>query len=321
MKRFLGSLGLISVLLCAGLTLPSDTSAGRRDRPTVRIGLHSWVGYHANAHVVKHLLQHGLGYRVELVPLDEEQGWRALDAGSIDALVENWGHDDWAARYIRQRATVIDGGPTGNTGTIGWYVPDYLVEQYPDITDWRNLNRYAHLFAAPESGGRGRLLAASPTYVTHEQALIKNLGLNYTVVFAGSETSEIDRVRQLYARREPMLFYFYEPQWLTWRLQFQKIKLPAHRAGCDADPAAVACDYPTYRLNKLFSRAFADGGGPAYHLLREFRWTNADQDMVAAWIASKRMSPEKAAEYWVRAHEDVWRPWLSAARRTAAGDG
>ncbi|GIH81358.1 ABC transporter substrate-binding protein [Planobispora longispora] len=315
MRRFLGTVALVCVLLGATTAVLAESSSREDERPLVRIGLHSWVGYRANAEVVRHLLENRLGYRVELVPVDEEHGWKALAAGTLDALVENWGHEDLAAVHVHERATVVDGGPTGNTGTIGWYVPEYLVEQYPGITDWRNLNRYAHLFATPQSAGRGRLLAASPSYVTRDQALISNLGLNYVLEFAGSEDAEIDQVRKLYAQRKPVLFYFYEPQWLTWRLRFRKIELPAHRPGCDADEATVACDYPVYRLNKLFSRAFADGDSPAYRMLRNFRWTDADQATVAAWMAGDRMSPEKAARRWVQAHQDVWREWMSGVHR------
>ena len=34
-------------------------------------------------------------------------------------------------------------GQTGNKGIIGWYVPPWMAEKYPDITDWKNLNKYA----------------------------------------------------------------------------------------------------------------------------------------------------------------------------------
>ena len=37
----------------------------------------------------------------------------------------------------------MDAGPTGGKGIIGWYVPPWMAEKYPDITDWKNLNKYA----------------------------------------------------------------------------------------------------------------------------------------------------------------------------------
>ena len=63
------------------------------------------------------------------------------------------------------------------TGIIGWYVPGWMAEQYPDITDWNNLNKYADLFKTPESGGKGQFLGGDPTFVQYDEALITNLGL------------------------------------------------------------------------------------------------------------------------------------------------
>ena len=69
-----------------------------------------------------------------------------------------------------------------------------MVEKYPDITDWNNLNKYADLFKTPESGGKGQFLGGDPTFVQYDEALIANLGLNYKVVFSGSEAATDHRV-------------------------------------------------------------------------------------------------------------------------------
>ena len=45
--------------------------------------------------------------------------------------------------------------------------------------------------------------------------------------------------------------------------------------------AKVACDYPPYHLNKLISTKFANSGSPAVTLIKNFHWTNADQNLVA----------------------------------------
>jgi glycine betaine/proline transport system substrate-binding protein len=35
-------------------------------------------------------------------------------------------------------------------------------------SDWRNLNKYAHLFKTSESGDKGQLLDGDPAYVTND---------------------------------------------------------------------------------------------------------------------------------------------------------
>ena len=69
-----------------------------------------------------------------------------------------------------------------------------MATQYPDISDWNNLNKYADLFKTSESGGKGQILDGDPSYVTNDAALVKNLKLNYTVVVGGSESALIEQV-------------------------------------------------------------------------------------------------------------------------------
>lgn len=61
---------------------------------------------------------------------------------------------------------------------------------------------------------------------------------------------------------------------LKWNLfakkKYVRVKLSAYTAGCDADPKKAACDYPDYVLDKIASKKFADTGGAAYQLVKNF---------------------------------------------------
>ena len=89
-----------------------------------------------------------------------------------------------------------------------------------------------------------------------------------------------------------------------------RVHLPKYTPGCDADAAKVACDYPPYHLNKLISTKFADSGSPAVTLVKNFHWTNDDQNTVAEYIAKDGMKPEDAAKKWVDANQDLVNQWL-----------
>ena len=170
-------------------------------------------------------------------------------------ILENWGHEDLAKKYIDDKKVAVDLGPTGNQGIIGWYVPKWMADKYPDITDWNNLNKYADMFKTSESGGMGQLLDGDPSYVTNDEALVKNLNLNYKVVYAGSEDALITALKGATENQTPLLFYFYEPQWALSKYPVAQVKLPPYTPGCDADATKVACDYPPYTLNKIASAA------------------------------------------------------------------
>ena len=242
--------------------------------------------------------------------IKEEIAWQGFASGQIDVIMENWGHDDLAKKYIDEQKVAVDGGLTGNIGVIDWYVPPWLAKEHPDITDWNNLNKYAENFKTSESGGKGQLLDGDPSFVTNDEALVANLNLNYKVVFAGSEAALIQAFKDAESNKKWVIGYFYSPQWFLAEVPLVKIDLPKYTDGCDADAAKVACDYPEYKLNKIMSSKFADSGSSGAQLIKNFSWTNDDQNLVAKYITADGMKPEDAAKKWVEANPDKVNAWL-----------
>jgi glycine betaine/proline transport system substrate-binding protein len=297
---------------CGGASVNQVAAAGgSSDAPcgAVNVAMNAWVGYTANAAVYSYVAKNQLGCTVVQKDLNEQISWQGFASGEVDIVIENWGHDDLAKQYITDQKVAVDAGPTGNEGHIGWYVAPWMAEKYPDITDGKNLNKYASMFATSESGGKGQILDGDPAFVTNDEALVKNLNLDYKVVFSGSEAALIQSFRTAEQNKTPLLGYFYEPQWFLSEVPLKKVSLPAWSKGCDTDPEKVACDYPVYTLNKIISKKFADSGSPAAKLAKGFKWTNEDQNAVATDIQGG-MTPEAAAKKWVDAHSDVVASWL-----------
>jgi glycine betaine/proline transport system substrate-binding protein len=310
---------LFGVVAAAALALSACGGGGIKDNTTAgsgktcgnfNIAVNPWTGYVADAYVVGDLASKKLGCNVSYKNVKEEVGWQGMSSGTIDTILENWGHDDLVKKYITEQKTVEDAGQTGNQGIIGWYVPPWMAKKYPDITNWKNLNKYASMFKTSESGGKGQLLDGDPSYVTNDEALVKNLNLDYQVVVGGSEAALIQSFRSAEKNKTPLLAYFYEPDWFFSEMKLVKVNLPKYTPGCDADAAKVACDYPPYHLNKLVSKKFADSGSPALTLVKNFHWTNDDQNQVAEYIAKDGMKPADAAQKWIDANQDLVNQWL-----------
>ena len=279
---------------------------------TVNIAINPWVGYEANAAVVAHLLEKELGATVVKKDLKEDVSWQGFESGEVDVIIENWGHPDLEKEYITDKKVAVDAGPTGNVGIISWYVPGWLATEHPDILDWNNLNKYAENFKTSESGDLGQFLGSDPSYVQYDEALIRNLNLNYKVVFSGGEAATVAAFQQAEAQKTWLIGYFWDPQWLHAEVTLKRVALPAYTAGCDADKEQVACDYPETALNKIVSKKFADTGGRAYELVKNFKWTNEDQNLIADWITNDDMTAEDAAAKWVAENEAKWKPWIPA---------
>ncbi|MFB7928990.1 ABC transporter substrate-binding protein [Streptomyces sp. NPDC056039] len=306
-----GSLALLTGCGAADMTKQASPFANAQGAKSVTLSVQSWVGAQANVAVAQYLLEHELGYRVDTVQVDEVPAWDALSQGRVDALLEDWGHPEQEQRYVKDKKTIAPGGGLGVTGHIGWFVPTYFAKKHPDVTNWKNLNKYADQFRTPESGSKGQLMDGSPSYVTNDKALVKNLKLDYQVVFAGSEAAQITQMKQFAKEKKPFLTYWYSPQWLFKKVPMTEVKLPEYKEGCDADLEKVACAYPHTPLQKYLNADFAKNGGKAAAFLKKFKWTTEDQNEVSLMIADKKMTPEDAAKKWVDSHKSTWKKWLS----------
>ena len=308
---------LSSVLALAAC---GDSAAAITDPPgvtrtgcgTVNVAINPWVGYEANAAVVGYLMKTELGCNVVEKDLTEDASWEGLANGQVDVILENWGHDDLKKKYVDDRKVAVEQGLTGNKGVLGWYVPPWLVKEHPDIKNYKNLNEYAELFKTSKTGDKGQFLGGDPSFVTNDESLIKNLGLNYQVVYSGSEDALIAAFRKAEKDKKPMIGYFYSPQWLLAELALVKVNLPVYKPGCDADPKTVKCDYQPYDLDKVARKAFVDSGSPAADLVKNFKWTDADQNQVARDITVGKLSRDAAAKKWLDDNRAVWEKWLPA---------
>ncbi|HEY0442593.1 MAG TPA: ABC transporter substrate-binding protein [Candidatus Limnocylindrales bacterium] len=280
----------------------------------MNLAVNPWVGYEANAAVVGYVLQHELGCTVVKKNIDEQTSWQGFPTGEVDAILENWGHDDLVKKYITTDKTAQDAGLTGNEGVIGWFIPKFFADANPDIltakTDPKILNKYADQFKTSESGGKGQILDGDPSFVTQDQAMINGFGLNFKVVYSGSEAASNKAIQSAIDQKKPILAYYYTPNWFSSKVDLVHIEFPPYTPGCDKDSTKIACDYPPYHLNKIVSTKFATGGSPAYDVIKNFKWTNEDQDAVAADITDGGMSDDAAAKKWLDANPDKWKAWL-----------
>ncbi|WP_395297712.1 ABC transporter substrate-binding protein [Kitasatospora hibisci] len=299
-------LGLLALNACSAAdTGKKSDAAGAK---TVRLTVPSWVGAEANVAVAEYLLEKELGYQVKTQQMGEVLAWDALGKGDIDAIMEDWGHPEQEKQYVGK--SVVKGGDLGVTGHIGWFVPKYFADAHPDVTDWKNLNKYAQDLRTGESDGKGQILEGSPDYVTHDDALITNLHLDLKTKYAGSEAAQITEIKKNADAGKPFLTYWWTPQWLNAQVEMVEVKLPDYQPGCDADAEKIACAYPNTPLQKYLNADFAGKGGKAAEFLKNFKWTTEQQNEVALMIAGDKLSAEAAAEKWVKANEATWKAWL-----------
>lgn len=310
---------LLTMAACGDSSIDEETEANQSqaaetgDCGEVNMAVNPWVGYEADAYVFGHVAEEELGCTMNYKDLKEDVAWQGFGTGEVDIVIEDWGHPDLEKKFFAEQGdgSAMNAGPLGAVGIIGWYVPPWLAQEHPEVLDYNNLNDFAKDFATSETGGKGQFLGADPSFVQFDEAIVSNLGLDFEVVFSGSEAASITAFQKAEENKEFLIGYFYEPQWLFADIDLQRVKLPPYTDGCQDDPAKVACDYPETELQKIASTSWMEEDGPAQQLLEKFEFTNDDQNIVAKYISEDKMSPEDAAATWVEDNQDKVDAWLS----------
>jgi glycine betaine/proline transport system substrate-binding protein len=289
-----------------------SASTGGKDCGKVVLNEQAWAGSTANTYIAKAVLEDDLGCDVEVTKITEIPVFQAMADGKVDAVLEDWQHTDEYAQYIDKAGTVVQGGPLGVEGHIGWFIPKFVMDENPEFATWEGLKGKEDVF-------NNEFLGGDPSYVQKDKELIKALGLNLKHVTAGAEPAQVARWSQAYKQDKPVLFYWYTPQYLNQEYDLAEVKLPPRtEANKDCkddakeggDPAQYKCEYDVTIINKLFSKKFADSGSPAYDMLKKMKLTNEDQELVAKAIAGDKQDPEEAGADWVKDNRDKVDQWL-----------
>jgi glycine betaine/proline transport system substrate-binding protein len=289
-----------------------SASAGGKDCGKVVLNEQAWAGSTANTYIAKNVLEDQLGCEVEVTKITEIPAFQAMADGKTDAVLEDWQHVEQYEQYIDKAGTVVQGGPLGVEGHIGWFIPKFVMDEHPEFKTWEGLKGEEDVF-------NNEFLGGDPSYVQKDKELIKALGLDLKHVTAGAEPAQVARWSQAYKQQKPVLFYWYTPQYLNQQYDLAEVKLPPRTdankdckddAKEGGDPEQYKCEYDVTIINKLFSKKFADSGSPAYDVLKKMKLTNEDQELVAKAIAGDKQDPDEAAADWVKDNQDKVDEWL-----------
>ena len=276
------------------------------DVTTIQLIANPWNGSAANIQVAAQLLEH-IGYDVEITDLDENAQWSAINTGELHASLEVWpsGHGQNRIDFIdNPDGNVVDAGLLGPVGQIGWYLPAYMIDQNPALANAEGFTdpALAALFATAETGDLGQILHGDPSWVTFEQNIIDDFGLQLEIVYAGSEEALLAAFDAAFAREDAVLSYFWTPHSAFNTFDLVELELPANPDGGKY--------YPAEDLFKIVWAGLEDGAPAAWEFLHNFNYTTADQVAMLAAIDGEGKSVEEAAADWIAANEATWSAWI-----------
>jgi len=285
---------------------------------TITLIVNPWTASRLNAEVAKNIIESELGNPVEITEVNENDAmFTGMADGTLDAVLEIWpsGVTDAENAYFDD-GSVVDLGELGAVGKIGWFVPQYVIDENPELATWEGFQdpELAGLFATAETGEAGRFLGTDPSYSQYDEQIIENLGLPLQVVFSGSEPATVAEVDARVAAQEPVLLYWWTPTAAVSAYDLVNVTLPEYNEECGASAAAgdggVDCDYPEDVLFKAASGMLEEKDANVFAFLDAFTITTEDQLEMLPAVEIDGDDPADVAAEWVSANEDVWSAWL-----------
>ncbi len=225
--------------------------------------------------------------------------------------------DIWNAAMKSQNVRQA-GTPYTDTVFEGWFVPDYVAAQWPEITSVDGLK--AHAAAFGDGNGRGKFISCPIDWgcAVVNRNMLRAYGLDQLFdVVEPANRFELDTlIAEAVGRKVPILFYYWQPNAVLAQFAFKPVALAAY------DRDAFLC------MGRSFCATPAPTGfapDPVVVALAEWVYLGAPQ--VAAYFGRARMpfdemnrlllqlgeagaTVESVADRFVAERGEIWRPWV-----------
>ncbi|MEM1264581.1 MAG: ABC transporter substrate-binding protein [Pseudomonadota bacterium] len=299
--------------------LASPAFAADSDDPIV-IPIHNWSSQIVMSNVVGQIYEE-MGLNVEYITTDSQAVYESVRLGDVALELEVWeGAFGASFREALAKGGLHDAGDHDAVTREDWWYPMWTKEACPGLPDWKALNECAELFTTAETGDKGRYLDGPVDWLKHGQERAEALGMNFTVVNAGSAAALWAEIAAAEADRKPIVVFNWTPNFAeaVWPGEF--VEFPVWEDGCDTDPAKgpnkealYDCGNPA---NGYLKKAAWDGmeakWPTAYCMLTKVSFTNPQIAEMAKLVDTDDYEPEEAAEEWLAANRDLIDPWVES---------
>jgi len=312
------------IITCAAAMaalLPLGASAADSRDPII-IPIHNWSSQIVMSNVVGELFEE-IDLNVEYITTDSQAVYESVRLGDVALELEVWeGAFGASFREALAKGGLHDVGDHDAVTREDWWYPLWTKDACPGLPDWKALNGCADVFATAETGSKGRYLDGPVDWLKHGKERAESLGLNFTVINAGSAAALWAEIAAAEKDRKPVLVFNWTPNFAeaVWPGEF--VEFPKWEDGCDTDPskgpnksALYDCGNPATGYLKKAAWDGMKGKWPtAYCVLEKISFTNPQIAEMAKLVDTDELEPEEAAEEWLDANRRVVDPWLRSCK-------
>ena len=295
---------LAGAALVLGLGGPAVADVPESTDPIV-IPLNNWTGETIDAAIAGQILQR-LGYNVEYVAIGAIAMAPAVAEGEITYAPELWDNnlgDYWPALIAENK--IVDLGDVGIDAREGWLYPKHVEADCPGLPAWDAFLACAELFATPDTMPNGRYLDYPAEWQSRGGDLVREEGLPFEVVPAGSEGALVAELNSAIERQAPLVMMFWAPHWALLKVDYGWIDMPEDLVN------KYSLQKP--RVFKAGWPGMFDKWPVAARFIQNFTVDNATQELLMGQVDNDGMDLMEATGAWIDANPGVWQPMVDKA--------
>ncbi|SCA57332.1 Substrate-binding region of ABC-type glycine betaine transport system [Candidatus Terasakiella magnetica] len=317
-KMMIGAMSLVAALA----TSQAAEACGK-----VTIADMNWSSAELMANVDMFILKNGYGCDAELVPGDTmPTGTSMIEKGEPDVAPEMWTNsfpqifkDAGEGKKLR-----IAGKSLSDGGEEGFWVPEYLVKQNPELATIEGIMKNAKMFKHPEDPDLGAFYGCPAGWGCQISSghLFKSLKLadaGFDYVDPGSGAGLSGSIAKAYTGEKPWFGYYWAPTAVLGKYKMVMVDFGSgvdaeHFKGClsqkDCEEPKTSM-YPPSPVYTVTASDFASKNPQAYDYFTKRSFTNAQMNELLAWKEEEQADGGIAAEHFIKNYEAIWSKWVS----------
>ena len=302
-------------------------TAGTAMAEEVKIGVPSWTGAQAIAHLLGAVVETKIGGKVEYVPGNNATIFQAMDQGKgdIDVHPDVWlpNQESFTKKYVDGAGTVTLAA-NSYAGNQGYCVSKKFAAEY-NITDIADLGRPEVAAAMDSDGnGKGEMWIGAPGWASANvnEVKVRDYGLlDFIEPIRAEEAVKTARIKDSIAKGEGYAFYCYEPHAVWYMFDVVMLSEPTHDPAkykmiqpSDSanwyDESYVASKDALKQVQIAYSLSLEDRSPAIAEFFSRFSLDANDVSNFAYEISGKGRNPEDVAKEWIAANPTRVDAWL-----------
>lgn len=311
------------------LALAATTTAHANECGSVTIADMNWNSASVIANLDRFILEHGYGCDSELVPGDTmPTATSMVEKGQPDIAPEMWTNavPDLIEAGVEEGRIAYVGESLSDGGEEAFWVPAYMVEQYPELSTIEGVKKHAKLFRHPENpslsafygcpAGWGCQISSSNLFEALE---LEQAG--FELIDPGSAAGQSGIIAKAYEREEGWFGYYWAPTAILGKYEMVKVDFGTgvdEQAFLDcisnedcAEPTVSM--YPASPVKTYVVTDFSTQNPMVMEYLAKRSFTNAQMNSLLAWMEDEQADSEDAMYHVLENYPSIWKAWLPEA--------